>query len=484
VNGFDSASDSPIAAAAKAAYALSPISQIAAAQFNVRGGLTFANPEHASIYQSNSYIFSPRLGIAWTPSAKTVLRGGFGFFVAPTLFPTLNQQGFSQTTQMVTTSNSYLSPATTLSDPFPSGISQAVGSSLGLATFLGQSVSFYNPNVENGYSIRWHVSLQRQLNASTLVEASYVGNHSVKLPINQQMNFIPRQYLSTSLMRDAADNAINTALTTAVKNPFTGLLTGTSLNGSTVSTAQLLTPYPQFPVGGVTAQSMLGGGSYYESLALRFERRTSRGLTFNGSYAWSKNIERVSYLNDSDFAPEKRISTYDRPHHLVATVTWDLPFGKGRHFNFGDKRLADYVLGGWGWNTVYTFQSGSPLSWGNLVYLGGDLNYKAHSQGVKAFDTTQFLTKSADQPVYNIRAFSSQFSNLRADCINQFDASIGKSFNVFETLKLQLRMEAFNVLNRTQMGGANLSATSTSFGNITSVGNNARMVQIGARMVW
>ena len=483
-NGFDASADSPVASAAKIAYAAGPIDQIAAANFAVRGGLTFAGADRASIYESNSYTYSPRVGLAWTPNPKTVFRGGFGMFVGPTVFPTLNQQGFSQTTQMVTTNDSYLTPAATLADPFPHGISRPVGASQGLSTFLGQSISFFNPSLQNGYSLRWQGSAQRQLNGSTLMELTYIGNHSVRLPINQQRNFIPRQYLSTSLMRDADDNAVNTALTKVVKNPLAGLLPGTTLNGSTTTVAQLLAPFPQFPVSGLTAQNMLPGSSIYHSLGLRVERRTSGGLTFNGSYGFSKNIERASYLNDSDSLPEKRISTYDRPHHVVATITWSLPFGKGRRYSFSESRLADAVVGGWVWNTVYTFQSGAPLSWGNLVYLGGDLHLNAHAQGVKAFDTTQFLTKSADQPVYNIRVFPSQFANLRADCVNQFDASFGKTFTFWERLRLQFRMEGFNVLNRTQMGTPNLSATSTSFGTITSVGNTARQVQVGSRLTW
>jgi hypothetical protein len=483
VNGFDQSSASPIAAAAAAAYAAHPISQLA--QLAVKGGLTYANANNPYIYDSRSKTFSPRIGVSWSPERlrQTVIRAGFGMFVAPAPFPTINQQGFSQTTQMVVTDDGNLTPKATLSSPFASGFTQPTGSSKGLATFLGQSVSFYNPSYQNGYSLRWQMSVQRQFNANTMLEVGYIGNHAVRLAIsNTNMNFIPRQYLTTSLLRD---DAVNTALTTLVTNPFAGLLPGTSLNGSNISVAQLLSPYPQFPVtSGVVAQNLGSGGSYFEGMSIRVERRTAAGLTFNGNYMWSKTIEHVSYLNDSDPAPEKRISEFDRTHHAVGTMTWDLPFGNKRHFRLGDSAILEAMFGGWSVNSIYTLQSGAPLSWGNIIYFGGPINLDAHTKNGVALDTTRFDRVSSHQPVYNIRQFSSRFSNLRADRISQLDASIAKVFPIREKLRLQFRLEAFNALNRTQMSGPNLSPTNSSFGLITSTSSSPRQLQAGARLTW
>ena len=135
VNGFDATAASPIAAAAIAAYAKNPIPEIPAGQFNVPGGLTFASQGNPAAYQTKSNMFSPRIGFAWAPKAlgnKTAIRGGLGVFVYPIgidggFAPSssqapINQEGFSQTTQMVVTNNSYLTPAATLSNPFPNGI--------------------------------------------------------------------------------------------------------------------------------------------------------------------------------------------------------------------------------------------------------------------------------------------------------------------------------------------------------------------------
>src|SRR5205823_7366210 len=122
-----------------------------------------------------------------------------------------------------------LRPTATLANPFPQGIAQPTGSSLGLATFLGQSFNFFNPHPANPYSIRWTLDVQRQLSQGLVLEVGYTGNHSVHLPVDHQLDFIPRQYLSTSPVRD---QATIDRLTANVPNPFAGLLPGTTNNGS------------------------------------------------------------------------------------------------------------------------------------------------------------------------------------------------------------------------------------------------------------
>ena len=101
---------------------------------------------------------------------------------------------------------------------------------VGQTTFLGNTVSFLNPKAKSPYSLRWNFGFQHSLSKNMVLEAVYIGNHSVHTPINlTQLNGIPRQYLSTLPVRDSA---LNTAMSASVANPFSGLVTSGTPAGS------------------------------------------------------------------------------------------------------------------------------------------------------------------------------------------------------------------------------------------------------------
>lgn len=509
VNGFNGSAPSPIAQAALAAYAKNPLPQIPANAFAVNGGLTFPETSNGAPYDSASHIFSPRVGFAWSPSRfhnNTVIRGGFGIFTAPVTIanlattgaystnPQINQEGFSQTTTMVVPSN-FLTPSATLSNPFPTGILQPVGSSQGLATFLGQTISFLNPDMRDPYSIRWNFGVQQQLSNNLLLEVDYMGNHAVHLPIAAtQLNVIPRQYLSTLPVRD---QALITQLTATTANSFSGLIPGTSLNTATTTVEQLLAVYPQFPVGsgsgstGVIEENLTEGSSYFESLNVRAEQRLSHGLTLIGVYMFSRLMEEDTWLNDTDTHLEKRVSPFDHPQHFVVAAVYQLPIGHGRAVDLRS-RWTNALFGGWALNGIYTYQTGAPIVWsngsttsiGDYVYFGGNLNLDPRQVNGVAFNTADFDTKSADQFQFHVRTFSTTFSSLRADGINNLDASLLKSFNFTERTYFQLRFETFNLLNHPTFSAPNTTLTNSSFGLITAQANLPRQLQLGARLVW
>lgn len=493
VDGFDPTATNPITAAATAAYAASPNSLLPVSQFKALGGLTFAGPDNRDVYSTKSAIFSPRFGFAWTPAklgTKTVLRGGIGVLVDPIQMPQPNQAGYSQSTQMIVTNNSFLTPAATLSDPFPNGFVLPAGSSKGTGTFLGQAISFYNPNIRNPYALRWEFSVQRQLPGQMVLEVAYIGNHGMRQLINRQLDGIPRQYLSTSLVRD---NAVIAQLTGTTANPFKGLLpNSTSMNGSSVQLQQLLAPFPQYPVptppqstsNGIVETAANDGSSYYESLNIRLQKRFTDGLTLINNFIWNRLIDRLGYLNDSDPVPEKRISGDSRPFRNVLAATYKLPIGRGRKLNL-PSRWLDALAGGWGLSGVYTLQSGPTLSWGNYIYFGGPLNLVANNPNGPTFDTTRFDSTSTHQLADNIRYFDTQFNNLRRDRTNQLDLSMDKNFRFGERRYLQVRIEAYNVPNHVTFGNPQTNPTSgTAFGTIGSQANTPRRIETGLRLVW
>ena len=260
-------------------------------------------------------------------------------------------------------------------------------------TFAGQSITALNPHLVDPYMARWEISVQRQLPHDSVLELAYVGNLGEDLLSNAQIDGIPRQYLSTSPVRDQA--AIN-LLSTQVPNPFFPLLPKTSLSGSNVSLSQLLRPYPQFT--GVTYNTNQGS-SRYHSLQARYEKRLSHGYTVNVAYTWSKFLETTSFLNAIDPSPSRVISDLDRTHRVVVSGIWELPFGKGRTFASSTNRVLGKLIEGWQAQAIYQLQSGPALGFGNAIFTG-DLADVPLSSGARTiyqwFNVSGFNQNSAN----------------------------------------------------------------------------------------
>jgi hypothetical protein len=479
--GFDSAAASPIAAKAMAAYAANPIPEIPAGQFRVNGGVLFADPNHTAIYSTPKANFSPRIGVAWKPAflgSKMAIRAGAGIYYFPYGIAGNNAAGFSQTTSLVATLDGYLSSVSALANPFPTGIQHPTGASQGLATNLGKSVTFYDTNPGYAYSARWQFSVQRELFPNVLLELGYLGNKAIKMPVDHNFDGIPLQYLSTSPFRD---QATIDRMTANVPNPFSGLIPGTTLNGSVIARNQLLLAFPQFT--GVTGQSFTDGSSYFHAFEARLEKRFSHGFVMLANFQASRLLEKRSRLNDLDPGLEKRVAAEDRPYRLVWSGTYDLPFGRGKTFLKAVNGAVNQIVGGWNLNLIYTLQPGSPLGWGNVIYLGGPLDLDPHRVD-GTFDTTQFNRVSAQQLSFNRRVFPTRFSNLRQDGVNQVDFSVIKSFRIHERLALTYRCEFFNSTNRPIFNPPDLLPTSSTFGKILSQANTPRRIQMALRLVF
>ena len=162
---------------------------------------------------------------------------------------------------------------------------------------------------------------------------------------------------------------------------------------------------------------------------------------------------------------------------FVLSLNWDLPFGRTAH------ALVNRFIGGWTVNAIYTVQPGPPLGWGNVIYLGGDVRLDPRAID-GAFDITRFNRNSQQQLGSNIITFTSQFSTLRQDGVNNLDFSAIKNNAITERVNLQFRCELFNALNHASFNPPNLSPTSSAFGTITSQANLARSIQLALRLVW
>ncbi len=480
VRGFDATTASPIEAQARANYGRAPLSDIAAADFRVKGGLTFAgvNGEPRGLWNADRSNISPRIGVAYQLDRKTAIRGGFGRFYDLDR-QTVNQAGFSRRTLLNPSLNNGQTFLATTAAPYPSGIDRPTGSAQGLLTFVGQGVSYFNPNLKTPYAHRWQLSMQREIMKDMALEVAYVGAASDDLRIARAINPIPRNTLSTSLTRD---QPTIDALSRQVANPFFPLLPNTGLAGANTSRSQLLRPFPQFTGVSMTRNE---GYSNYHSLQTRLEKRFSSSYTLMTSYTWSKFMEGTGYLNETDPEPEYVVSDQDRTHRLVASGIWEFPFGKGKRFGGSMPRGANAILGGWQAQGIFQYQSGPALGFGNAIF-SGDLKSIPLSSGhtIQRWINTDagFERNAARQLASNIRYMPSRFNGIRAAPMNNWDLSLIKNSRFTESVRLEFRVEFINAFNHTQFSPPNTTPSSTAFGTVTETAQMPRLMQFGLKI--
>ncbi|CAN5803617.1 hypothetical protein BH24ACI4_BH24ACI4_04370 [soil metagenome] len=496
VRGFDPTATLDVTAAARARYAANPIPQLAVSQFNPVGGVTFASDGNPGFWNADRNNIQPRLGFAYSINDKTVLRGGWAIYTVPALFDyAIFQPGFAQSTPVIVSNDSGLTYQASLSRPFPTGVLQPEGNSAGVNTFVGQGLSRYTTdvNVKNPQAARFAVSVQRELPGQWVVEAGYTGNRGYDLTVETDINPVSREFLSTSDVRDAA---VISSLSQPVANPFAGLLPGTNLNTATVQRQQLLRPYPQFTQ---VLSRNYDGTSTYNSAQFRLEKRFNQGYSFLTTYTFSKFKEQNFALNAVDGPAgiyQERNSDVDVPHRIVVNGIWELPFGRGRRIGSQWNKALDLVAGGWSVSAIYQWQSGRPLTIGN-VYYNGDINalktsYSTSNVDSPVFDTSGFYfgdiaeaqrrNDSRIQLSQNYRTLPSRPENLRAQALNYMDMSVVKRFDITSRVRAQLHLEVYNALNQVFFNNPNLDPRNQNFGIVTSQNNLPQNLQIGFRL--
>jgi len=471
---------------------------------NLPGGLVFAGVNGLSrdAFKTRYNDWQPRFGLAYKINDKTVFRGGFGRFFLPEAAYG-GSAGFASNTPFIATTGGGLSsyvPIGSLSNPYPNGVIAPTGSAAGLNTFLGQSITFNNPNRVIPYVYTYSAGFQRQLPLRSVIDIEYVGSRSYHINTNDNQAGTARNINVPSLQQLALAQQNSTYFTQAVPNPFAGLLPGTSLNSATVPRSQLLIPYPQFSAVFEGSESV--GKLWYDSLQVNLEKRLSEGLVFNVAYTFSKQIEALTFLNNQDRLPARTLAATDRPHRLVISGVYQLPFGRGRKFLGGAGHALDLLVGGWEYNWDGVMQSGTPLSLpGNFSLIADPrttpqtYNYFFNTCELLSNGTTRmpnpahngFVTGCANpawQQIANtsvtLRTNPLRSPNVRNPWAPSFDMSLVKRFNIRENINADFRFEAFNVFNTVIRGTPTTDPTSQNFG-LVAIGqsNYPRQVQLG-----
>lgn len=487
----------------------------------LNGGEVFASSSQRTNYVTDWHDIQPRLGFAYQFAPKMVVRGGYGIYYGQsrsgvTGVVPYGSQGFNQYTNVVTTFQSDgATPYLHLSNPFPNGLIQPAGNSLGLMNDVGFGAN--GPLRTAGanqtpYEQSWSLGVERELPSNILLNVEYIGKKGTHLPFSGSA---ARDYLGPwveNLPTTAADpnNPCQTltipCLNSLVPNPFAGIITdpNSSLSAPQVPYYQLLLPYPQFT--SVSTEPQLIASSIYHALQVTGEKRYSNGLQFLASFTWSKSIDNSSQADDNvtwlgSFSSlqdpnkpwlERSLSTFDIPYVIQFSYSYDLPFGRGRAFLGNMPGWANAIFGGWTTNGIWRIADGRPLAFtvadGQPIPTYGNqrpnlVGTPKRNHGPDWVDN-YFVDNSVFQrPAdFTIGDAPRAMGSVRSPSHFTTDLSLGKQFAIREQMNVEFRLEAQNAFNHPVFATPDTTVDDQNFGQIFSTAVGPRQVQLALKI--
>jgi hypothetical protein len=464
----------------------------------LKGGVLFAgvNGNPRTPYKGDWKDIQPRVSFSYRLTDRLLVKTNYGrsYFGITACCSGVIQSGFNQTTNMITYNPVPGLPIGYLDSPFPDGILQPAGSASGLATNVGQGVSFRNPDFKVPYTDQWMAGLNIDLPGHIGLNVAYVGNKVTGLPMNENLNLIPITEQEKAIARLGGNaNYLNQLL----PNPFFGLVSqAIALGKPTVSRSQLLKPYPNF--SGVTENFVNMGYAHYSALETSATKRLSHGLLMSVNYTWSRRTAATALLNAWDTQPFNDISGNDRPHRVAITGLYRLPFGPGNRFGANTTGLLAQLIGGWQYNVIGEIQSGAPIAMNGgarpltnhfalpkgeqSLYRWFDNSTPAHSRpdGTYAWDNKLGNNDFRVAPFF--------MPDVRGPAHPNWGMSLFKGMKLGGGKTLQLRYEMFNVFNMRSYGNPDTDQANPTFGQIGAgqpdQNNFPRRSQIGLRFLF
>jgi trimeric autotransporter adhesin len=485
----------------------------------ITGGLIYAGVNGAPEEQGNlpAVTVSPRVGIAWTPTARTVIRAGYGLFSAPWQYSATEhgQIGFTRTTNMNQSADTTEVPLTTLDNPFPNGLQQPLGSSLGLLTGIGSNITFVDQDRTWSKVHQYSIDAQRELGGNVAVTVGYTGATGRDLGYGGSNNTLVNINQIDPAVARAAFPGPNgswdaAALRQSIPNPFFGLASaGEFATRATIPRGQLLRPFPQF--GDVFVSEMTNGGRrQFHAATVKLDKRTGSGWwggRFN--YTWSStkdnqfgqtsfysrslNLPQDNYDLDAEYGP----SNFDSPHRIILSPIVRIPSpGSG---------LARTLLGDWMATAIVELVSGAPLnatisggtSDANLGLLGGRQRPNvAGDPNVDASDADRVASADHTSAAwFNRAAFNSPgpgqygsaprtLGDARWQFRKTIDLSVSKNVRFSGGQAGEIRLEVLNLTNTGKFAAGALNTDSidlTSFSRVTAQASFMRIWQFTFR---
>ncbi len=418
-----------------------------------------------AVYAADRNNWAPRFGFAYTLNPKTVIRGGYGIFYTNSQtflnnFVINRRQPPFAETQQITSSTT--TPQINIANPF-------VGASAALVI----GTQNINPQFHEGYTQQWNLTVQRDLPYGVNLEVGYVANKGTKLGELVFYN-IPTPGPSATIQ---------------ARRPF-----------PTWGTALSLDSY-------VT--------SGYNSLQVKGQRRTSRGVSILAAYTWSKSIDLSSERGSGDRGGgfdtgggdvrnrrgySRGLSGFDARQRLVVSSVYEVPAGRGKWIFRNAGPVLNKIVGGWEVSGIAIYQSGFPTTAVMSADVNGDgigdrpdfvapLRYQTQNPNCYVVDSRNpacgtTYSSFVDLPSGSLRFGSAGRNIIIGPGLSNRDMGISKNtrFGHDGRFNLQFRFEVFNFFNRPNFNQPNrvVNVASPRFGTISSAGR-AREMQFGLK---
>jgi hypothetical protein len=414
-------------------------------------------------------LIAPRLGVTYRATPTLVFRGGFGITNDPYSLARPMRTNHPILLSLVVSAPHSWAPAGRLADGIPAVPTPDLGN--GIIPIPSNVLAITLPDEFNrGYIRSWNVAVQKELKWGFVGEAAYVGTRQIDQLGFRELNW----------------------------SPINGGQAGRQLNRQFGRTAQTRVVAPI-------------GDTKYDALQTRLDRRFANGFQLGVNYTYSKSIGIAGAPRSDGQAriqiPEfyhlnRAVSPFDRPHVMHITNITELPFGPGRRWLNGGGVMAN-IVGGWQVNNIISMYSGTPF---DITSSGTSLNAPESAQradqviaDVKILGGigrgNAYFDPFAFKPVTEARFGTAPWGAVRGPGFKAWDLGVFREFMLPRNTTAQLRIEAFNVLDKQRFGnpGGNVSNLRLNpdgtirdlngFGEVLS-SSNERQVRVGLRLGW
>jgi hypothetical protein len=401
------------------------------------GSGTFLTSSNPALVNPDRNNFAPRIGIAWKPAPKTVVRAGYGINYNLAQYGAIIQNFAFQPPFANTATNS--TDVTGLTGPTP--LTLISGFPTASQTTVRNNFAV-NPDYALGYVQIWNLDIQREFHGNVVLNIGYNGAKGTRLDSER-------------------------ALLVAGNQPF--------------------------------IYESSEGDSILHAASVRVRRRMSKSLGFGAQYVFSKSLDDASSIggggvivaqNPFNLPADRGLSSFNQTHKFTGNWIYDLPFGENHRF--AQKGALEHILSNWQWSGDFTVASGLYFT---PSILGGSVDIARGVSGSQRANVVPGQSISLPNPSalewFNTAAFcvpgatcvnptGSTFGDAGRNTIEGpgsivFNMSINRSIPIKESRNLDLRFTANNVFNHVNFASINAAVNSQTFGEVTSVGNMRRI---------